>query len=597
MNATAPQRSLIATLSAAVSERLHLDRRHARARVQAFSVFVIAPLLGLFLVTMALANMAIGKATMAFAWPGYLAILVTFGAPVVAWIRRNPEGASIGYNALFMACIGSIHLFVGGPAGVFTPLILLPVSVVFMSHGPKIGGRFFVAAFAILLVLLISTVTGFTQPVAWPAELRAVGYSLSLIFVLATGFWTGAIGDAIFKAQADAIRSAGERARAADEAKSRFLAEISHELRTPLTGLLGLLEIAERDASLDPSTSRLIATARSSGASLERTVNDLLDLDALEAGRLSLRPEPASLCAILEDLRSLYIEKAVRDGVTLSIRWPDDRAGLATPRLVDASRIRQAVGNFITNAIRYAPGGAVTIWVAPVGADRVRISVENDGSDVSPSLVNRLFERHSHDSTGKGRAGLGLAISRGLARAMGGDTYYMPRPDGGSVFGLEIEAPASRLAVPEAAPQEPAPTAVNAGASIRVLIADDHVVNREVLSRMSNALGGKVVAVENGLEAVHAAGKTAYDLLLLDIRMPKCSGDEAIRQIRKLDGYQTVTAFAVTANASEEQRASYLAAGFDGVIAKPFSITQIAEAFGVAAQGLEQRQTARRARS
>ena len=572
-----------------ISDRLHLENRHARARVQAFSVFVIAPLLGFYMSLAALLNISLGQGTILAAWPGYFGILVAFAAPVIAYVRRQVETVSIVYCTLFMLSISTIHFFVGGPAGVFAPLILLPVSIVFMAHGPKVGNLFFIATFLVLLTLLFGVITGVTQSFAWPPGLRAIGFAASLIFVMATGYWTGMIGDEIFQKQSKDIRNARDKARYADDAKSRFLADISHELRTPLTGLLGLLEIAERDANLDPATARLIATARASGASLERTVNDLIDLDALEARRLDMRPKSVAVTDVLEDLKGLYGERAAREGVTISLVLPDDaaaREAVEKPRQVDPDRLKQAIGNYLSNAIRYAPAGKTRIWIAALSETKLRISVENDGADVTPIVVNRLFERHSHDTTGKGRTGLGLAITKGLALAMGGDAFYLPRPGGGSVFGIDITAPPT---IAPATPMNADSPALDIdgerpSVGLRVLIADDHFVNREVLARMATALDGQVTACENGEDALSIGSKEPFDLMLLDIRMPKLSGDEALKRLRAAGAINAATpAYAVTANASEEQKQAYIQAGFDGVIAKPFSLAHIAAAFKAAA--------------
>ncbi|HLI65084.1 MAG TPA: ATP-binding protein [Caulobacteraceae bacterium] len=367
------------------------------------------------------------------------------------------------------------------------------------------------------------------------------------------------------KRQELAFVEAQHAAEEATLAKSAFLASVSHEIRTPMNGITGVLHLLKAEALSDDGR-RLLEEALACSGMLAQLVDDVLDFSKIEAGKLELAPEPTEIGATVRGVVELL--RPLADAAGLYLRYSiDPNVGWGN---VDPVRLRQCLFNLVGNAIKFTRVGGVEIRVARAALDRVRVEVEDTGIGIPDGAKARMFDRFEqadHDSTRNIRGtGLGLSIARSLAQLMGGDVGFESEENRGSTFWLEALAPAI------AAPQ-PATEAAGANlGGVRVLVVDDNPTNRLVASKIIEALGAEATACEDGESAIAAAKSEAFDLVLMDVNMPGMDGLEATRRLRALGGHWArAPVIALTANVMAHQRQAYLAAGMDGMVAKPFS--------------------------
>jgi signal transduction histidine kinase len=368
----------------------------------------------------------------------------------------------------------------------------------------------------------------------------------------------------------DAALSGEQAARAAAEAKSRFLANISHEIRTPMNGVLGVLHLIKSDP---PHAERqaLVERALAAGAGLADLLGDIIDFSDVEAGRLELAAEPTDPAVELASVAAMFRSQAEAKGVALAARARRDIGWVAA----DPARLRKLFFHLVGNAVKFTHDGRIEARLSAKGAGearRLRLSVSDSGVGVAPAAETALFEGFTQADGSLtrryGGPGIGLAMTRRLARLMGGDAGFERRAGGGSRFWVEIAAPAA--AAP--APASQAPGAGDFLAGIKVLVVEDNATNRLVATHMLGRLGALVDVAENGAIGVEAVERADYDLIFMDIQMPVMDGVEATRRIRALPAPKNqVPIVATTANVMPEQVASYRASGIDGVVAKPIS--------------------------
>jgi signal transduction histidine kinase/CheY-like chemotaxis protein len=363
-------------------------------------------------------------------------------------------------------------------------------------------------------------------------------------------------------------RAARVRAQAASQAKSEFLATMSHEIRTPLNSILGFSSLLGATETLSPDGQRKLDLIAGAGHSLVTLVNDILDFSRLEAGRVQLDPAPVSPAALLRETVAIVAPDAQARGLSLSLEIDADEGAAYA---LDESRLRQVLLNLLNNAVKFTPAGEVvarlTARPAPAGGDMLRFEVADTGIGIAQDQQDRLFQRFtqadSSISRSFGGTGLGLAICKALVGLMDGEIGLSSAPGQGSTFWLTLPA---RPAEAFAASDETCDRATAA----RVLLVDDHPMNRELGEAMLVLAGCRVTVAEDGDEAVRLAAQHDFDIILMDVHMPRMDGLAATRAIRALGGRRGETPIiALTADVMPQQVERCRRAGMVDHIGKP----------------------------
>ncbi|WP_369062030.1 response regulator [Caulobacter sp. 73W] len=376
---------------------------------------------------------------------------------------------------------------------------------------------------------------------------------------------------------ASQIAERREAAEAASKAKSDFLATMSHELRTPLNAVLGLATTLEREP-LQPSVAEQVQLIALCGRSMLAVLNDVLDLSKVEAGKLEVVSAPADLMAICDELARLHGVVARDKGLELTLQAPSS----PTPSLMfDELRVRQCISNLLSNAVKFTQSGQVglTVEVETLSDNhcRTRVSVSDTGEGLSASDLERLFgafeQAHAQSLVDGVGTGLGLHITRRLARLMGGDVEVISQPGEGSVFVLTFLCElASSAAQTEGEPAAHPLDAVSLD-GLRVLVADDHPVNRQVIRLMLEPMGCCIFEAKDGADALEQAAAHDFDIVLMDLNMPGVDGLQATRRL--LTAQPHLTVLGLTADVRPHQLAACLAAGMKEVVAKPVELGQL----------------------
>lgn len=387
------------------------------------------------------------------------------------------------------------------------------------------------------------------------------------------------------------LQKAIRTAEKATRAKSEFLANMSHEIRTPLSAIIGFAELLQKPGMSDDERRNAIETVRRNGEHLLTIVNDILDLSKIEAGELHIDRTAVSLVELLADVGSLLRPRALEKGIAFEIECDE-----ATPQIIesDPTRLRQILINLLGNAIKFTDVGSVRLQVhleriVPVNgeeaADQLIFEVIDTGIGMSPEAMEKIFAAFTQaDETATrqyGGAGLGLTISQQLARALGGDITVKSQPMHGSVFRLELPAVSCEESAwqptPSQAESEPQ-TADLTGK--RLLIAEDHDANRDLLAFILRQVGAEVATVTNGQAAVETALKSLevnrpFDAILMDIQMPVMDGYSSTKRLRK-KGYKGPI-IALTARAMRQDHLKCLESGCDAYLSKPLDTNRLLE--------------------
>jgi signal transduction histidine kinase/ActR/RegA family two-component response regulator len=380
------------------------------------------------------------------------------------------------------------------------------------------------------------------------------------------------------KAAMRELESARDAANAANVLKTHFLANMSHEIRTPLNGVLAMAEVMSM-GELNPPQRERLGVIRQSGSLLLAVLNDVLDLSKIEAGKLTLVKEDFELETSLSATIESFGAMARTKGLDFEVSVAEEARGWWRG---DADRLRQIVGNLISNAVKFTPHGSVAARL-DVNPDTgsLRLVVRDSGVGIAPEKLPALFEKFTQADNSAtrrfGGTGLGLAICRELTQMMGGSIDVASQEGEGSVFTVELPLTRGQAATDAVAE---AVTASREG-NLHLLAAEDNPTNQHVLAAVMESLGIDIDIVADGRQAVDAWKIGGYDLILMDIQMPVMDGIDAAREIRALeaaDGRRRTPIVALTANALTHQVDEYLAAGMDDHVAKPIEIAKLYEA-------------------
>jgi PAS domain S-box-containing protein len=383
------------------------------------------------------------------------------------------------------------------------------------------------------------------------------------------------------------LQQAKDQAERANEAKSRFLANMSHDIRTPLNGILGFADLLRRGVGTEAQRLRHLDTIHCSGRHLLALLNDILDLSKVEAGHIEFRRESCSPHEIISDVLSILRVRAQQRGLCLEYRW---NSRMPEMILTDPARLRQLLINLVGNAIKFTESGTVQV-LAEVDPDapepRFQLQVKDTGIGIAADQLDQIFQPfHQADSSVTRRAdgtGLGLAISRHIAHELGGHITARSEVGRGSVFHVSLEtgsldevrfrdAPASDALM---APKPVERRFTGALPPAHILLVEDAAVNRDLVGEVLTRAGATVAFAENGEEGLRAIERESFDLVLMDMQMPVMDGYTAVRRLRERGC--TLPIVAITAYALSTDREACLNAGCSDFLAKPIDIDLLLE--------------------
>lgn len=377
------------------------------------------------------------------------------------------------------------------------------------------------------------------------------------------------------------LKSALERAEAANRSKRDFLANMSHEIRTPMNGVLGMTELALQE-DIPERAREFLQMTKLSGQNLLMIINDILDLSKIEAGKVELERQPFDLREAVESAIKPLKLNAEKKGLELLYSFDPEITGLVEG---DSGRLRQVLTNIVGNAVKFTEQGRVAVSVnlaqAPVpGSLHVLFMVKDDGIGIPPDKLTSMFEPFAQVGGSAhakyGGTGLGLSIARDLVGLMGGSIWGESEPGRGSTFCFTVVFALPRQDSESNQPAGDQQQERDQMQKLKILLAEDNLINRIFAVEILQKRGHHVEAVENGIETLERLRREKFDVVLMDIRMPEMGGEETARRIRSGEaGDPAVPIVALTAHALKGDRNRFLAEGMDDYLAKPIDLEEM----------------------
>ncbi len=384
------------------------------------------------------------------------------------------------------------------------------------------------------------------------------------------------------------LTAAKEAAEAAAKARTEFLANMSHEIRTPMNGVIGMASLLSQQ-DLDPVSRNHVDVIRSSGESLLHIINDILDFSKLDAGKMTLEKKVFGIAKLLDDSVNLVRQSAQEKNLTLNI---SNTTPVDSCYSGDAHKIKQVLVNLLSNAVKFTPAGKITLEVSAEQdqnlQDSITFKISDTGIGIDPDKIPTLFDAFIQEDSSItrnfGGTGLGLAISKALVEQMDGYITVVSKKGQGTTFSVHLSLPRSHNQHLDRKPPNRSP---RTNPNLRVLLAEDNVVNQQVAGLMLKKLGVTADVAADGLEALHAVQAQPYDVVFMDLQMPNMDGLEATRCIRADNHAHQPHIIALTANAMNADKTQCLAAGMDQFLAKPMRIRDLQVVLDTAAETMQ----------
>ncbi|UAL09803.1 ATP-binding protein [Caulobacter segnis] len=528
-----------------------------------------------------------------------LGVAVILPVALILMDRRHREGFHVrpleAAATLLLVIAISSWVFVNDAT--LQVLLFAPALLAAFRGGPRAVAVVVTTSLAVAIPAVLHR-TGLDIRVALSPLRHALLFHVVLYavsFVAALALSRQARLQALLLRRQSAARAAQNRALAASQAKSDFLATISHEIRTPLNSILGFAALVADDPNLSPENRRRLDLVSRAGRSLAEIVGDLLDFAKVEAGRLDLALTPTSPAALLRDAVAILAPEAAAKGLYLRTVCAAEGEGDVDRTLaLDETRLRQVLMNLLANALKFTAQGGVTVKLtAGPEPGALRFEVSDTGIGIAAEVQARLFQRFSQAdssiSRSYGGTGLGLAISKALVTRMGGAIGVESQLGEGARFWIALTAEPAAVPPPAVAPT-PETTTERAA---RVLLVDDHPMNRELGKALLTLAGCETITADDGAQALRAVQAGDFDLVLMDVHMPGMDGLAAARAIRALAGpVAAIPIVALSADVLPEQIARCRAAGMDDHVAKPIRREELIAAVARALQGAAERPAA-----
>jgi two-component system aerobic respiration control sensor histidine kinase ArcB len=373
------------------------------------------------------------------------------------------------------------------------------------------------------------------------------------------------------------IVEAKEVAESSKKIKEDFLANMSHEIRTPMNGVIGMIDLLEKNTNPSVLQLEYLETIKSSSHSLLTIINDILDLSKLEANKMSLLLSPTSTHRAIHHVKELFRAKAQEKNISVVSEYGE---GVPEHILADGTRLKQVLSNYISNAIKFTDKGSVTVKIEVLSQhDKkmiLKFSVIDSGIGMKENEIQQLFKAFNQLDSSSAKqyegTGLGLAICKQIVSLFNGEVGVESDYGKGSTFWFTIETEAVTMTQPETplhTIKSDAPTLEKI--NLHVLLVDDKHVNIVVCRTMLMSLGCTVKTAKDGLEAIEAFGKEKFDVVLMDIQMPRMDGVQATKKIKETFS-DVPPIIALTANAMAGDEEKYLAEGLDDYLAKPIEL-------------------------